>query len=135
MTMTDDKFGIQGAITASQHAYAPYSHYAVGAWLVTPEGKTFSGCNVENASYPAGICAERTALVKAISEGERAFSTIYIATANGGSPCGVCRQMLFEFSPHLRVVCVDFEGTVHIDQPLHALLLHGFRPEDLPNQA
>jgi len=125
---------IQTAIKASENAYIPYSHYAVGAVLVAPDGQEFTGCNVENASYPASICAERTALVQAVNAGVQQFETIVIATKNGGSPCGICRQMLFEFSPDLRVVCVDFEGNIHIDQPLNELLPHGFGPSSLPTE-
>lgn len=123
---------IQQAIAASQNAYVPYSKYHVGAALRAVSGTVYTGCNVENASYPACICGERTALVKAISEGDRAFDVIVVATANGGSPCGVCRQMLFEFAPDLRVVTVDFDGNIVIDASLRDLLLYGFGPADLP---
>ena len=119
------------AIAASRAAYVPYSNFRVGAILIDKNGNLYSGCNVENASYPASICAERTALVKAVSEGVRDFDTIVIATKNGGSPCGICRQMLNEFSPTMRVVCVTFEGDVTIDAPLNELLPHGFGPSDL----
>jgi cytidine deaminase len=119
------------AIEASRRAYVPYSDYRVGAVLLAKNGEVFTGCNVENAAYPATICAERTALVKAISEGQREFDTIVIATQNGGSPCGLCRQMLFEFAPDLRVVCVTFQGETTIDKPLHELLPHGFGPSSL----
>jgi len=123
------------AIAASRTAYAPYSKFRVGAILVGMDGTLYSGCNVENAAYPATICAERTALVKAVSEGAREFDVIVIATVNGGSPCGVCRQMLNEFSPQMRVVCVTFEGDITIDTTLVQLLPHGFRPQDLPSAA
>ncbi len=119
------------AIEASRKAYVPYSGYRVGAVLLAKNGEAFTGCNVENAAYPASICAERTALVKAVSEGQREFKTIVIATKNGGSPCGICRQMLFEFAPDLRVVCVNFQGEITIDKPLHDLLPHGFGPSSL----
>ncbi len=122
---------IAAAITAADNAYIPYSNYPVGAALVAPDGTIFTGCNVENAAYPATICAERTALVKAVSEGVRHFEVLVVATHNGGSPCGVCRQMLYEFAPQLRVVCVNFEGGVSIDSPLNELLLHGFGPTSL----
>lgn len=125
MTQLDNAL-IRMAIASSERAYCPYSHYKVGAVLVGANGQAFTGCNVENASYPAGICAERTALVKAISEGVQTFDLLVIATHNGGSPCGVCRQMLFEFAPQLRVICVTFAGAVTIDAPLDSLLLHGF---------
>ncbi len=122
---------IAAAIAAADNAYAPYSHYPVGAALVAADGTVFTGCNVENAAYPATICAERTALVKAVSEGVRNFGLIVVATNNGGSPCGMCRQMLYEFAPQLRVVCVTSEGDITIDQPLHELLPHGFGPASL----
>lgn len=130
--MTDLATLIQQAITASQNAYVPYSHYHVGAALLAQDGRVFTGCNVENAAYPVCICGERTALVKAVSEGARTFETIVVATVNGGTPCGVCRQMLYEFAPDLRVVIVDFSGKVYHDLMLRDLLPHGFRPDDLP---
>ncbi len=120
------------AIETAGRAYIPYSHYAVGAALRALDGTVYTGCNVENAAYPATICAERTALVKAVSEGRREFDLIVVVTANGGSPCGTCRQMLFEFAPTLRVVMADLQGNIHADQPLNAMLLMGFGPEHLP---
>lgn len=121
------------AIEASRNAYSPYSNYKVGAVLVSADdSQIFSGCNVENASYPAGICAERTALAKAISEGVQDFRGIVVATQNGGSPCGICRQMLYEFSPEMQIICVTFEGDITIDTTLDQLLPHGFGPSSLP---
>jgi cytidine deaminase len=133
----DESALIQAAIVASQHAYIPYSRYPVGAALVAADGRVFTGCNIENASYPAGICAERTALVKAISEGARAFSRIIVATSNGGSPCGICRQMMYEFAPDMEVVLVDMTGQVHHRLPLRDLLPLGFNRDSLeaPPQA
>jgi cytidine deaminase len=126
-------FHIGRAIEVSRRAYAPYSNYNVGAVLVSADGsQIFTGCNVENASYPAGICAERSALVKAISDGEQAFRGVVVATLNGGSPCGICRQMLYEFSPTMQVVCVTFEGDITIDTTLDKLLPYGFGPNSLP---
>jgi cytidine deaminase len=122
---------IDTAIAAARLAYAPYSHYHVGAALRAQDGRVFTGCNIENASYPATICAERTALVKAVSEGVRAFDCIVVATTNAGSPCGICRQMLFEFAPSLRLLMVDFEGAVRWDGELNALLPLGFGPDSL----
>lgn len=122
---------VDTAIAASQRAYVPYSHYHVGAALLTPEGMVFSGCNVENAAYPSTICAERTALVKAVSEGHQKFDTIVVVSRNGGFPCGTCRQMLFEFAPDLRVVVADLSGNILSDLPLHKLLPHGFGPSYL----
>ncbi|MEO0563574.1 MAG: cytidine deaminase [Chloroflexota bacterium] len=132
--MTDDKLAhlIEQAEAARHRAYVPYSDYRVGAALLSVDGTVFTGCNVENASYPASICAERTALVKAVSEGFQTFDMIVIATDNGGSPCGICRQMLYEFAPELRVICVDANGATTIDAKLADLLTHGFGPSSLP---
>jgi len=122
---------LAAAQAAREHAYVPYSDYAVGAALRAADGAVFTGCNVENASYPASICGERTALVKAVSEGARAFDALVVVTENGGPPCGVCRQMLFEFSPGMRVVCVDDAGKITVDATLADLLPHGFGPSQL----
>ena len=123
---------IEAACAVSKNAYVPYSHYPVGAALLAEDGGIYTGCNVENAAYPACICGERSALVKAISEGVRRFTWIVVATKNGGSPCGLCRQMLYEFSPRLGVLLVDFDGKVHLETTLDQLLAHGFGPEKLP---
>ena len=129
----DDLSLIAAANAASQHAYIPYSHYPVGAALLASDGTVYTGCNVENAAYPAGICAERVALVKAISEGQRRFDAIAVVTPNGGSPCGVCRQMLYEFAPDLRVILARSDGAVVFDGTLSDLLPRGFGPADLPD--
>ena len=96
---------IQAALDARKNAYVPYSHYQVGAALLTAEGEIYTGCNVENASYGAANCAERTAIFKAVSEGRRNFSAIVIAGGMEGSepvdyayPCGICRQVMGEFA-------------------------------------
>ena len=122
---------IQAAIATAKHAYVPYSNYQVGAALRAMDGSVYTGCNVENAAYPSCICAERTALVKAVSEGRRQFDVIAVVTRNGGSPCGTCRQMLFEFAPDLQVIIADLEGQVHAQHALHELLLLGFGPSKL----
>jgi len=122
---------IQAAIDASRNAYCPYSNYPVGAALLAKDGTVYSGCNVENAAYPATICAERTALVKAISEGQREFEAIAVVTGNGGFPCGTCRQMMYEFAPELRVIVADMSGQVLNESRLSELLAHGFGPSSL----
>ena len=103
---------IAQAMKARKHAYAPYSHFLVGAALLGKSGKIYTGCNVENASFSAGICAERTALVKAVSEGERSF--LMLAVVGTGRekcfPCGICRQMLYEFASDLMVLCANEKG-------------------------
>lgn len=122
---------MQIAIDATEHAYIPYSEYPVGAALRAVDGVVFSGCNIENAAYPSTICAERVALVKAVSEGRRAFDLLVVVTRDGGSPCGTCRQMLYEFAPDLRVVFGDMNGQVMFDGPLSDLLPYGFGPSNL----
>lgn len=119
------------ARTAMKNSYSPYSHFAVGAALLAQSGRVYLGCNIENASFGLTNCAERTALFKAVSEGERAFEAIAIAS-NGSAPypCGACRQALNEFAPDLRVLVTWGE---HVDQTtLRDLLPHGFGPKDLP---
>ena len=122
---------IQAAVAASEQAYIPYSDYRVGAALLTLDGQVFSGCNVESASYTPTICAERTALVKAISEGQRRFAAVAVVTRDGGSPCGVCRQLLYEFSPEMLVIMADLDGIVHQRATLAELLPFGFGPANL----
>ena len=119
------------AVQAMELAYAPYSGYTVGAALLTAEGRVYIGCNIENASFTPTVCAERTALFKAVSEGEHEFTTIAIASAGSMPyPCGACRQALNEFAPNLRVLVIDGEG--HVDKTtLPALLPHGFGPKDV----
>ena len=118
-----------------QRAYAPYSKYYVGAALLADSGEIFTGCNVENAAYPATICAERTALVKAISEGVQQFKAIAVVTENGGFPCGTCRQMLNEFAPQMRVIVANEHGQIQHDLLLSDLLPHGFGPAQLNGHA
>ena len=103
---------IHTAQEARRWAYAPYSHYAVGAALLTVSGRIYDGVNVENAAYPSGICAERVAVFKAVSEGEREFLAVAVVTENGGTPCGACRQVLAEFSPDMPVVLDGAEGWI-----------------------
>lgn len=122
---------IAAAQKARQYAYAPYSNYHVGAALLASDGTVFTGCNVENATYGATVCAERTAVFKAVSEGVREFQAIVVATSNGGSPCGICRQVLYEFAPDITVIMVDDTGTVRHEGSLHDLLPLGFSPDDL----
>ena len=122
---------IQAAIQAAEYAYAPYSEYRVGAALLTVDGVVYRGCNVENAAYGSTICAERTAIVKAVSEGDRHFQAIAVATINGGTPCGPCRQVMREFSSNLTVIISDFAGNAHV-HTLPELLPGSFGPENLP---
>jgi cytidine deaminase len=116
------------AAQARQWAYAPYSHYAVGAALLTASGKIYDGVNVENAGYGDSICAERTAAVKAVSEGEREFVAIAVSSSNGGSPCGSCRQVLSEFGLEAQVLIVDAQGALLRRTTVRALLPDAFGP-------
>lgn len=114
---------------AKENAYVPFSHFQVGAALLTKEGNIYTGVNVENSSYGATICAERTAFVKAISEGERNFSAIAVASSGGEAlPCGICRQFMYEFCPQLDVITGKDENSLRT-QSLSALLPEGFRLE------
>jgi cytidine deaminase len=101
------------ARAAMEHAYAPYSRFRVGAALLAADGSVTEGCNVENAAYPAGICAERAALAAAVTRGVRDFSAIVIATESETPtpPCGMCRQVLMEFAPQLTVVSTTRSGS------------------------
>lgn len=128
---TGDETLLSLAQQAMKNSYSPYSHYAVGAALLASDGRVFLGCNIENASFGLTNCAERTALFKAVSEGELEFTTIAIAS-NGSMPypCGACRQALNEFAPQLRVLVIDGSGNVD-KTTLPALLPHGFGPKDL----
>jgi cytidine deaminase len=131
LTPEQEKELAQRAAQAREWAYAPYSHYTVGAALLTASGKIYEGVNVENAAYPDTICAERTAAVKAVSEGEREFVAIAVASSNGGSPCGSCRQVLSEFGLQMRVFIADGSGQIVHRTTLAELLPLSFGPKDL----
>lgn len=119
------------AIQAQQRSYSPYSHYRVGAALVTKSGKVYTGCNVENASYGVALCAERTAIFKAVSEGEKEIAAIVIVTRDGGMSCGACRQVLNEFNPEARVIAIDEQKNIHHDTTLNQILPFAFGPANL----
>ena len=122
---------IQAAVEARQWAYAPYSKYRVGAALLTSSGKIYDGVNVENAAYPDGICAERVAVFKAVSEGEKNFEVLVVSTSNGGSPCGSCRQVLAEFGLNTLVLIADDQGRVLRELRVDELLPGSFGAGDL----
>ncbi len=122
---------IEAAILARQWAYAPYSNYKVGASLLTASGKVYDGVNVENAAYPDGMCAERVAMFKAVSEGEMEFEAMAIATVNGGKPCGSCRQVMAEFNLSMSVLIVDVSGKIYLESTVAELLPEAFTPKDL----
>ena len=113
-------------------AYVPYSNYPVGAALRGKSGKIYTGVNVENAAYPVTMCAERVALFKAVSEGEREFDAISVVTNNGGSPCGSCRQVLSEFGLDIVVLIADGDGNLTEETSIRDLLPGAFGPEHLP---
>jgi cytidine deaminase len=119
------------ANTARQRAYVPYSKYRVGAAVRTKSGKTFTGVNVENASYPQTMCAERIAIFKAVSEGEQEFEAISVVTDNGGSPCGGCRQVMAEFGLDTIVLFANGDGKLLQELTVKDLLPEAFTPEKL----
>jgi len=124
---------VAAAVNALRHAYSPYSKIQVGAALRARDGRIFTGCNVENASFGMTWCAERTALVKAVSEGSREFATLAIATSLPSAimPCGACRQVLYEFAPELRIVIVGADGQRYATI-LQDILPEAFGPADMP---
>ncbi len=123
---------IDMAKEARKNAYAPYSKFKVGAALLTKSGKVFTGCNVENSSFGASMCAERVAVFKAVSEGEREFKAIAVVTDTDdpAMPCGMCRQVLSEFSMDIKVYAANLDGKVKTTT-LRELLPHAFTKEDL----
>lgn len=130
---------IRRAMKAREYSYSPYSNFSVGAAILSESGKIYTGCNIESASYTPTICAERVALFKAVSEGERKFKMLALVGGlkNGEkkteeivSPCGVCRQMLYEFGKDLKVVMADNEEKYEV-RMLEELLPYGFGPDNL----
>lgn len=122
---------IDQATTAREKAYVPYSEYPVGAAILTASGAIYTGCNIEIASFGATSCGERTAAFKAVSEGERDFRAVAVVTSNGAAPCGICRQVLYEFGPEMIVIMADPDGAITWEGPLTDLLPHGFGPKKL----
>ncbi len=118
------------AAAARARAYAPYSHFAVGAALRVADGAIYMGCNVENASYGLTICAERNAVAHAVASGARDLVAIAVVTENGVTPCGACRQVLAEFGPAMTVIVADTRGNRR-SYMLGELLPDAFSPEQL----
>lgn len=129
--MTLEQTLLDLALQAHRKAYAPYSGFGVGAALQTCSGQVFTGCNVENASYGLTICAERVAVTKAVSEGQRDFEAMAVVSPGGAMPCGACRQVLAEFNPDMRVIVADLEGN-RCEFRLTELLPQAFLPGSLP---
>ena len=134
MTLNEDqrKQLVEMAAQARRWAYAPYSHYAVGAAVLTASGKFYDGVNIENSAYPDTICAERVAIFKAVSEGEREFVAIAVVTSNGGTPCGSCRQVMAEFGLDTLVIIADENGRIVLETTVIGLLPGAFTGRDLP---
>ena len=133
MTLSDDMKDkiMRSAAEVRLKAYAPYSNYQVGAALLTRTGEIFVGANVENAAYPVTICAERAAVFSAVSAGKREFVAIAVATQNGGTPCGSCRQVLSEFGLDIEVLLVDSDGNFLQQNTVRELLPGAFQSKDL----
>ena len=130
--MTDQQL-VERAFEMLSRSYVPYSGFPVGAALLCEDGAVYTGCNVENAAYGSTICAERTALVKAVSEGHRDDFVKLAVVGNSADycwPCGACRQMLYEFAPSLTLLVARGDHEF-VTLPLHELLPHGFGPKDL----
>ena len=123
---------IKYAIEARKNAYAPYSHFNVGAALLTKNGKIYTGCNIENSSYGASVCAERVAMFKAVSEGEREFTALALVTDTKEPvmPCGICRQVLAEFAPQLKIYSATISGIVK-ETTLDKIFLDAFTMKNL----
>ena len=122
---------IEKALETRHQAYAPYSNYHVGAALLTTHGKIYQGVNVENAAYPTSMCAERVALFNAVTDGERQFVAVAVASTNGVTPCGACRQVLSEFGLDIIVIVVDEDGNIIQEAPVKHFLPGAFTPSDL----
>jgi cytidine deaminase len=119
------------ASQAREKSYARYSNYAVGAALLTSEGKIFTGVNVENAVYSLTVCAERSAIFTAVGEGYQNFEAIAVVTSDAGTPCGSCRQVLAEFGLDIEVIIADASGKIHQTVTAAELLPYSFGPENL----
>ena len=126
---------VRAAIEARDQAYAPHSHFYVGAALLANDGSVVSGCNVENASYSLSLCAERVAASAAVAGGQRHWRAMAIATDGGVTPCGACRQFLAEFSPKLTLILVDVLNGTRTTKKLSQLLPDAFDGSSLPSHA
>ena len=126
--MHDPQSLLELASVVRQKAYAPYSQFLVGAAVETTSGEVFTGCNVENASYGLAICAERHAIGNAVQAGFQSFSQIAVVASRLATPCGACRQFIFEFGSEIRVLCAAAESLDAVQQwTISELLPHGFR--------
>jgi cytidine deaminase len=132
--LTDEQL-IEAARQAREKAYVPYSHFPVGAALITEDGHLYTGCNIENASFGLTNCAERTAIFKAVSEGHGKVAAIAVIADTDGpvSPCGACRQVMSEFGPGARVILANLRGESLVTT-VRELLPGAFTPADLPQK-
>lgn len=134
LTQAEIDFLLDKAQEARDRAYSPYSHYSVGAALLTADGQVYQGCNIENAGFTPTVCAERTAFFKAVYDGHRAFRAVaVIATGEEmGFPCGVCRQVMAEFCDRDFIIITANRDRTKVDvSPFETLLPHSFGPKDL----
>jgi cytidine deaminase len=132
LTVKLKKALVDQACLYQKRAYIPYSHYAVGSAVLTEDGQIYGGANIENSAYPSGLCAERVAIFKAISEGHRQIKAIAVVTSNGGSPCGACRQVMREFAAlDMPVILADEQGEIVFESTMDGILPRSFGPEDL----
>ena len=122
---------IRMANQARKWAYVPYSSYAVGAALLTESGRIYDGVNIENAAYPVTVCAERVAIFKAVSNGEKDFKALAVVTKNGGMPCGSCRQVMAEFGLDMTVIVADENEKIVAEKQVRDLLPGAFTPDSL----
>ena len=123
---------IKKAFEARENSYSPYSHYKVGAALLTEDGKVYLGTNVENCGYSPSNCAERSAFFSAVSNGERKFAKIAVVGSSDGIayPCGICRQVIVELAPNIEIICAKDENNFEV-LTIQDLLPHAFTPDDV----
>lgn len=131
MTDAERKQLIERARAAMARAYAPYSSFPVGSAILAGSGQIYEGANIENAAYPSGMCAERSAVFAAVSQGEREIVAVAVVNKAGGTPCGACRQVLWEFGEDAVIIVADETGKVVLEKPLSALLPSAFGASDL----
>ncbi len=132
LTQTQRNSLVSTATSIRKNAHAPYSGYAVGAAVLTENGNVYDGVNIENASYPLTNCAERTAIFKAVTAGEKKFTAVAVVTDNGGTPCGACRQVMAEFGLDTIVIIAKSSGEIVREMTVDELLPGAFTPENLP---
>ena len=131
LTQEQKKELVKVAKHVRQWAYVPYSKYKVGAAVLTDSGRVYEGVNIENAAYPVTVCAERTAIFTAVTNGDKNLQAIAVVTENGGAPCGSCRQVMAEFNRDMLVIIADENENIVMEKKLSELLPGAFTPDDL----